>query len=205
MQEMKIRITFKKTGVMRYISHLDLQRAFTRALVRSGLDITYSEGFNPHPKIAFAIPLSMYQESICEVVDFGVNAEVPTSEVVSALSRALPRGIEITGCFYPTNKISDVVSADYDITLHTERSADEIANLMQGRLVTIKSGKKGDVEVDVTDKIFGFECLDIDGDGVLLKVRVSAAPDAVLNPALICKAIGEEDNDIVRTAINFKK
>lgn len=200
---MKVRVIFKKTGVMRYISHLDLQRAFTRALVRSGLDITYSEGFNPHPKIAFAIPLSMYQESICEAVDFGVNTEIPTCDVVTSLRKALPVGIEITDCFYPTNKISDVVSAEYGITLHTERKASDISTLMQGRLVTVKSGKKGDTEVDITDKVFSFEACDIDG-GVLLRVRVSAAPDAVLNPALICKAIGEEDYDIVRTAINFK-
>ncbi len=200
---MKIRITFKKTGVMRYISHLDLQRAFTRALVRSGLDITYSEGFNPHPKIAFAIPLSMYQESICEVVDFGLNTQTDTDAVTSLLTAALPSGIEITGCFYPSNKISDVLSADYDITLHTDRHSSDIKALMCGRLVAIKSGKKGDVEIDITDKVFAFDCFDTDG-GVMLKVRVSAAPDAVLNPALICKAIGEDDYDIIRTAINFK-
>lgn len=200
---MKVRITFKKTGVMRYISHLDLQRAFTRALVRSGLDITYSEGFNPHPKIAFAIPLSMYQESICEVVDFGVNTQLDTDLIASSLAAALPKGVEITDCFYPTDKISDVLSADYEITLHTKRSASDIGALMQGRLVTVKSGKKGEVAVDITDKVFDFECFDTDG-GVMLKVRVSAAPDAVLNPALICKAIGEDDYDILRTAINFK-
>ncbi len=200
---MKVRITFKKTGVMRYISHLDLQRAFTRALVRSGLDITYSEGFNPHPKIAFAIPLSMYQESICEVVDFGVNTQLDTAVIASSLAAALPKGIEITGCFYPANKISDVLSADYDITLHTKRCSSDIKTLMQGRLVTVKSGKKGEVTLDITDKVFEFDCTDIKY-GVMLKVRVSATPDAVLNPALICKAIGEEDYDILRTAINFK-
>ncbi len=199
---MKVRITFKKQGVMRYVSHLDLQRAFIRALVRSGLDITYSEGFNPHPKIAFAIPLSMFQESVCEVVDFGINDEMPTADIVAKLTKALPRGIEIIGCTYPTNKISAVKSAEYDITLHTERSASEIDNLLCGKLIAVKTSKNGDTEVDITGKLFEHSCIDIDG-GVLAKVRVSASPDNVLNPALLCNAIGEGDYDIIRTAINF--
>ncbi|MBQ0092066.1 MAG: TIGR03936 family radical SAM-associated protein, partial [Clostridiales bacterium] len=62
--------TFEKTGNLRYISHLDLQRAFTRLLLRSGLPVVFSEGFNPHPKLTFAQPLSIFQESVCEIAEF---------------------------------------------------------------------------------------------------------------------------------------
>ncbi|MBQ0110113.1 MAG: TIGR03936 family radical SAM-associated protein, partial [Clostridiales bacterium] len=54
------RVTFTKTGRLKYISHLDLQRAVTRLLLRSGIPIQWSEGFNPHPRINIALPLPIY-------------------------------------------------------------------------------------------------------------------------------------------------
>ena len=54
-----IRIRFEKTGRARYISHLDLTRAMTRAVRRAGLPIWYTEGFNKHPYLTFAAPLSL--------------------------------------------------------------------------------------------------------------------------------------------------
>ena len=55
----KRRITFYKTGMGKYISHLDLLRCFTRTIQRSGLPVVYSQGFNPHQKITFSLPLQM--------------------------------------------------------------------------------------------------------------------------------------------------
>ncbi|MBQ9964192.1 MAG: DUF2344 domain-containing protein, partial [Clostridia bacterium] len=57
-----MRITFSKTGSARYISHLDLNRTMTRAVRRAGLPIWYTEGFNRHPYLTFAAPLSLGYE-----------------------------------------------------------------------------------------------------------------------------------------------
>ena len=65
----KIRLEFYKKGRMKYISHLDLIRTMTGALGRSEIPVYYSEGFNPHPKMVFALPLSVGCESICEYLD----------------------------------------------------------------------------------------------------------------------------------------
>ena len=56
-----VRLWFQKCGDARYISHLDLSRCMQRALKRSGLPIWYTEGFNPHAYVTFALPLSMGQ------------------------------------------------------------------------------------------------------------------------------------------------
>ena len=62
-----VRIWFKKMGMSRYVSHLDLMRAMTRAIRRANLPLWYTEGFNPHPYMTFALPLSLGMESLCEI------------------------------------------------------------------------------------------------------------------------------------------
>ena len=52
-----VRIKFQKVGNLQYISHLDLQRSFNRVLVRAGLPLWYTKGFNPHIKMVFGMPL----------------------------------------------------------------------------------------------------------------------------------------------------
>ena len=64
------RLLFEKTGDAVYISHLDLMRTMTRAFLRAGCRLKYSEGFNPHPNISIALPLSVGCEILCELMDF---------------------------------------------------------------------------------------------------------------------------------------
>ena len=66
----KYRMRFSKTGRAVYISHLDLMRTITRAFLRAECRLKYSEGFNPHPNISIALPLSVGCESVCEIMDF---------------------------------------------------------------------------------------------------------------------------------------
>jgi hypothetical protein len=66
---MKIVIKFMKLGRMAYISHLDLQRAILRGLRAAGLTPVYSQGFNPHPKLSLALPLSLGFESVSEYAE----------------------------------------------------------------------------------------------------------------------------------------
>ena len=85
-----IRVLFKKIGSARYISHLDLQRAVVRALSRSGVAAAFTEGFNPHLKIVFSMPLSVYQESECEFFDIRLEGDSELSDVYARLSEVFP-------------------------------------------------------------------------------------------------------------------
>ena len=64
------RIIFRKEGRAKYISHLDLMRTMQRVFIRAGVQIKHTEGFNPHPYMAFALPLSVGMESDYEILDF---------------------------------------------------------------------------------------------------------------------------------------
>ena len=56
---MKKILVFRKDGLLRFVGHLDVMRSFQRAMVRAGLTPAYSQGFNPHPLMSFASPLSL--------------------------------------------------------------------------------------------------------------------------------------------------
>ena len=64
------RLRFSKTGRAKYISHLDLMRTFQRAFLRAGIEITHTEGFNPHAFVSIPLPLSVGFASQFEVLEF---------------------------------------------------------------------------------------------------------------------------------------
>ena len=81
-------------GRGRYISHLDLQRAFSRAIRRSGLPVKLSEGFNPHYVVSFASALAVGMESVAECVEMALSRDVALDEYLMRMARALPPGLE---------------------------------------------------------------------------------------------------------------
>ena len=81
-----IRIFFTKTGMAKYISHLDLMRCMTRAVKRAQLPLWFTEGYNPHLFMTFARPLSLGQESLCESVDVRLVGEMTFKEIKTRLN-----------------------------------------------------------------------------------------------------------------------
>ena len=77
----KYRLKITKGEPIRYISHLDFAALMQRAICRSHLPAAYSEGFNPHMKIAFASALSVGITSTCEYMDLELKKDVCQPEV----------------------------------------------------------------------------------------------------------------------------
>ena len=97
-----VRVFFKKTGRMKFISHLDLQRFMIRMIRRSGIPVWYSEGFNPHPYITFALPLSLGFESTYDVMDMRLDDDnFPLDKTLEMLKAVMPDGIELFGIGEP--------------------------------------------------------------------------------------------------------
>ncbi len=93
---MRIRIKFRKYGVMRFIGHLDIMRYFQKAMRRANIDIAYSEGFSPHQIMSFAAPLGVGITSDGEYLDIEVHSTKSTDESRDALNAVMVDGIEIT-------------------------------------------------------------------------------------------------------------
>ena len=92
---MRARVTFSKTGALKYIGHLDLQTLWERAARRAGLPLAYSHGFHPQAKINFASALPLGFGSRAEVVDMRLQSDVDLEQLPSRLQQAMPAGITI--------------------------------------------------------------------------------------------------------------
>lgn len=188
-----VRVFFKKKGVIRYISHLDLQRAIIRALLRSGLDVVYTNGFNPRPKIVFAQPLSVFHESEYEIFDIKINEDTPKEEVFKKLVSVMPKGIEVFSVNEPILKLSDCNSARYKLTFMTKKNISDIERALCGEITVLKKTKSNqdycDISPMITDKIFYEQDKD-----VVLEATLSAGAE-YLNPN--CIAIFLKDNNLI--------
>jgi radical SAM-linked protein len=85
----RIRFVFRKVGVLRFLSHLELMRALSRALRRAGVAVAYSQGFNPQPKLSCALALPVGVEGRQELADIELRAAMAPEELVAQVNRQL--------------------------------------------------------------------------------------------------------------------
>ena len=118
---MKYVIRFQKTGVICYTSHLDIMKVFKRSFKRAGIRLAYSQGFNPHPKMGFAQPLSLGYESLDEYIEFETaDAAVPAGDILDRMKALMPEGLDLLSIEEATHNktlAANTVAADYVIEI----------------------------------------------------------------------------------------
>ena len=150
----KLRLRFSKTGRAVYISHLDLMRTMQRAFLRSGIKLKNSEGFNPHPLISLALPLSVGTASLCEIMDFRLSEYMELSEIPFRLNKSMPEGIEVTEVYEAVRKPKEIKWLDVDgVFEYDSRPPKEmlegLTDLFQRESIVIeKKTKKGVSDFD---------------------------------------------------------
>ena len=208
----KYRFGYAKYGEAKYVSHLDLIRLFSRSFKRAHIPLTYSEGFNPHPKLAIALPLSVGVTSECEYMDAEVDRELK-KEDIDALNKALPMGLHINGLAEKIpgmKKLSDIAYAEYTVTVVCDKvDASKIEAFMNRPSVLIeKKTKRKTEETDILPDIHALTLCGETDDGVMLTMVLSAGASANLKPDLVLSAMEKyidgfapTDYDIHRTKI----
>ncbi len=93
----RLRITFGKTGSLRYTSSLDVAKIWERVLRRADLPIMYTQGFNTRPRIRLAMPLPLGISSECEILDVSLRQRIDVDEAAlrSQLLAVAPHGLTI--------------------------------------------------------------------------------------------------------------
>ncbi|MCA9981214.1 MAG: TIGR03936 family radical SAM-associated protein, partial [Anaerolineales bacterium] len=91
----RLRVTFSKTGPTRFISHLDIARTWERALNRAKIPVTYSQGFNPRPKMQFATATPLGMTSECELMDVWLDEALDTAVAHEMMMQRMAPGIEV--------------------------------------------------------------------------------------------------------------
>ncbi len=179
-----VRIFFSKTGRAVYFSHLDLNRAVARLLMRSGLPVAFTEGFNPHARVVFAAPLAMYQRGLNEIFDFSLTEELPYDEIRDRMNAVTSPFLAIHKAAPPVMKLSECRWASYELALETDAPATEVQAIFEGSVVVTKKTKRSCAQTDISNEINSVTVQDTE-DGVILHCVLAAAPDDYLNPNYI--------------------
>lgn len=194
---MPVRIKFSKTGDLMYISHLDLSRTMQKIMVRSQIDIWYSEGFNPQPRIVFALPLPVGVESECELMDIKINYPMEFSEIKERLQKNFPREMKVLDVYSPEVKFKSIFYADYTLKLYSpnlEKDTDKkINDLFSKECIVTKKSKSGEKDVDICTFIKKICASQKDGF-VEINAIINAGNESNLNPELIVEAIKKHLN-----------
>ena len=205
----KLRLKFKKTQRAVYISHLDLMHTMQRAFSRAGYELKYSEGFNPHPQISIALPLSVGASSYCEVMDFRLKKDEDLSQMPARLSAVMPEGIEVLEVYEFTRKASEIKwLAIEGLFEYDERDCAVAAEALkkffeQESIVITKKTKRGMGESDIKPAIKSIEFAASDR-GVELKAVISAQ-EPTLNPELLAEALRQLDKDLAPDFAKFTR
>ena len=189
----KLRLRFEKTGRAVYISHLDLMHTMQRAFNRAGLPLKYSEGFNPHPQIAIALPLSVGTGSLCEIMDFKLKGEADLQELPERLTAVMPEGIRVLEAYEPQRKVAELkwlqVEGRFD---YDERDPAEMAAALQKfyrqeTIVITKKTKRGMGETDIRPGIRQIRFTP--GEKKVDITAVLSAQEPTINPELLAEAL----------------
>jgi radical SAM-linked protein len=188
-----VRVKFSKKGDLMYISHLDLAKTMQRIMVRSDIDIWYSEGFNPQPKIVFAVPLPVGVESDCELLDIRTNSHIDNNEIKRRLEKNFPEEMKVLEVYTPEVKFKHIAYIDYTIELVspkiTEESASEIKDLFSKECNVTKITKSGNEKiVNLCEFINSISVENINGE-IVINTVLCADGERYLNPELLIEAI----------------
>lgn len=181
-----VRVFYKKKNLLRFVSHLDMNRLMPRIIRKTNIPVWYTEGFNSHVYINFALPLSLGFESDYEALDFKVTDDGFSNEAVfSELSRVMPEHIEIIKVADPVFKPGKIAFAKFRISFEDGGAiANSLEEFLKAESITVlKKTKKGTMkEVELADKIARFSIkLNVNTQ---LEVILSAGADNI-NPQLL--------------------
>ncbi len=189
----KIRILYKKTGRSVYISHLDIMRTFQRAFKRADIDVKHTEGFNPHPYISIALPLSLGYTGECELLDIVLRSDETEKEIVEKLNAALPEGIEAICAYESGRPVRDIAFSEFLLLLDydggvPQKACEGIKSVFgMPEIVVIKRSKRGERETDIAPMIKSLDVSEVNG-AVVMRTVLSAG-STMLNPEYLIKAI----------------
>ena len=212
-QNISVRLFFSKTGRAKYISALDLITCFQRALRRTDIPVWHTQGFNPHPKTVFSLPLSVGTASLCEFMDFRLCEELVGEAVCERLNAVFPEGLHAIAAYAPQTKFSEIGWADYEIRIEAVPSGEEeqrIREVLSGPLPVEKTTKAGTRTVDIAPHVKLLSVGSAPGE-IMLAVRLSCEEKTFVNPKYILEFLTEhigfpserDDYSVCRTEVYF--
>ncbi len=190
---MKARIKWSKTGILKFIGHLDVQRYFHKAMLRAGLPVSFSKGLSPHQIMSFAAPLGIGMTSQGEYVDVSFDWSYTSREMMDRLNAVMKEGISILEFKQIEEKekncMSVTAAADYLVTFRGGHYFEEAFTkrcepfFFQEEIPILKKTKRSEKIVDISPMILAIHSQD---DGIFMKLVTGSAQN--LKPHTVMEA-----------------
>lgn len=196
---------------MKFVSHLDMNRFMTRIINKAKIPVWFTEGFNRHAYLNFAVPLSLGYEGLYEVLDVKmVDDNYPLSEVLKALQSVSVEGIEFFDVREAEMNMKEIRFAEFEIVfdeLDYEYSKKINGFLKMDAIICQKTTKKGGTrDIDIAPLIKKSEL-----NGNKLTLILTAGNEDNLNPSLVMSTLFDIENleplyySVTRTMIYNKE
>ncbi len=202
------RLLFRKTGRAKFISHLDLMRTMQRIFIRAGLKVRHTEGFNPHPYMNFALPLSVGTESECELMDFELTEAADPDAIPALLNRVSPEGIEALKVYDSARKFKEIKWLDIEARLFYDNKTREAERLREffaaPAIVMEKKTKRSVSDTDIVPLISALQVTDLTDGLALISARL-AAQDPGLSPAQLISALEQRAPELAPDHAAFRR
>lgn len=177
---------YSKIGRAKYISHLDLSATIRRGLLRAGIALKYSEGFNPHPYISVALPLPVGAESLCELLDIRALPPFSLNGWPDLINAVLPDGLHVHEAYESDRKFRDIAwiglicSLYYDPGLPAGLTDELQRGFASGEIVIQKKTKRGVSKIDIAPYIMDVGFDEVDSKGLSVSLKVSAQDPSIV-------------------------
>lgn len=190
---MKVRIKFRKYGVMKFIGHLDIMRYFQKSMKRANIPIAYTQGYSPHMIMSFANPLGVGLTSDGEYFDIELKDYISSKNAVSQLNEVMVKGMEIVSFVeLPEEQktgMSIVAAADYYVYSKDKEFSKGLIEALERfkseeHVVIMKKTKKSYREVDIRPLIYK---ISFEEDMIFMQVATGSVEN--LKPELVMEAL----------------
>ncbi len=193
-----VRVFYEKTGRMKFVSHLDMNRYIPRLIKIAKVPIWFTEGFNQHAYITFAFPLSLGVTSSYDVFDMKITDDTFTNQMIKdALNSKAAEGIRIIDVESPFCNAKELAFAKYTVTIKDSenvlKSFEEFMN--RPSILTEKKVKKGRDKVMKTVDIAGCikqKQITFEEGKMKIEIVLPAGNTGSINPMLYLKAFETE-------------
>lgn len=208
----RVVLTYKKADPARWLSHLDLIRTLERAIKRAQSPVTYSQGFNPRPRLSFGPPLPLGATSDTEFLAMRLEEPTEPSDLLASLNAQMPSGIEITEAravpeseatlpeIHGAGYLICAICRSHEATTVIRSAIDDF--LAQNEVFARRVDKRSVKRVDIRASVESLELLEVAGNVATLRLRVSHKGPHIAKPAEIVVALSERASELTLISIH---
>jgi radical SAM-linked protein len=212
---LKVRIKFRKYGVMKFIGHLDVMRYFQKVMRRAEIPIAFTQGFSPHMIMSFAQPLGIGITSDGEYLDIELKEPIASKKAVSQLNAVMVEGMDVVSFVQISEDKKEsgmtiTAAADYRVYLLESNQTSDLRKaipaewqnaipgfLAQEQIVVWKKTKRSEKEVDIKPMIYDMKA---DNDSIYLFLATGSEqnlkPDLVMDTFLKYMGLNPEETPL---------